>query len=63
MMSHPPNNLTQSYIANEIGNYFDKNNNETARLFAHAALGAASAYISGNSAASGALGAASGEAQ
>ncbi|MDD3774464.1 MAG: VENN motif pre-toxin domain-containing protein [Sulfurovaceae bacterium] len=61
-MSYPPNNLTQPYIANEIGNYFDKNNNETARLFAHAALGAASAYISGNDAASGALGAASGEA-
>ncbi|MDD5405602.1 MAG: hemagglutinin repeat-containing protein [Sulfurovaceae bacterium] len=57
-------NLTQPYIANEIGNYFDdpKNTNETARLFAHAALGAASAYISGNDAASGALGAASGEA-
>ncbi|MGW8170078.1 MAG: VENN motif pre-toxin domain-containing protein [Sulfurovaceae bacterium] len=57
-------NLTQPYIANEIGNYFDdpKNTNETARLLAHAALGAASAYISGNDATSGALGAASGEA-
>ncbi|MGW8170080.1 MAG: hemagglutinin repeat-containing protein, partial [Sulfurovaceae bacterium] len=57
-------NLTQPYIANEIGQYFNdpKNTNETARLFAHAALGAASAYISGNDATSGALGAASGEA-
>lgn len=35
-MSHLPNNLTQPYIANEIGNYFDNNTNETARLLAHA---------------------------
>lgn len=41
-MNDLPNNLTQSYIANEIGNYFDHNTNETARLLAHAALGATS---------------------
>ena len=65
-------NLTQPYLASAIGTYFDKlelqpdgtKNHEYApeRLLAHAAAGAAIAYLSGNNAASGATGAASGEA-
>ena len=65
-------NLTQPYLASAIGTYFDKlelqpdgtKNHEYApeRLLAHAAAGAAIAYLSGNNAASGATGAVSGEA-
>lgn len=56
-------NLTQPYIANQIGQYFDdpQNTNEAARALSHAALGAAVAYLSGNDATSGAAGAVTGE--
>ena len=56
-------NLTQPYIANQIGQYFDdpNNTNEAARALSHAALGAAVAYLSGNDATSGAAGAVTGE--
>jgi filamentous hemagglutinin len=58
------------YLAGEVGDYFDKlevKNGKTdeitaARLLAHAAVGAAVAYASGNNATSGAIGGVSGEA-
>ncbi|WP_037588105.1 VENN motif pre-toxin domain-containing protein, partial [Stenoxybacter acetivorans] len=55
------------YAANQIGQYFNGQEptaaNEAARILAHAALGAAAAYLSGgaDAAVSGAAGAASGE--
>ncbi len=65
-------NLTQPYLASAIGTYFDNlerqpdgtMNHEYApeRLLAHAAAGAAIAYLSGNNATAGATGAVSGEA-
>ena len=65
-------NLTQPYLASAIGTYFDNLERQPdgtmsheyapERLLAHAAAGAAIAYLSGNHAASGATGAASGEA-
>ena len=65
-------NLTQPYLASAIGTYFDNLERQPdgtmsheyapERLLAHAAAGAAIAYLSGNNAASGATGAVSGEA-
>ena len=65
-------NLTQPFLASAIGTYFDNLERQPdgtmsheyapERLLAHAAAGAAIAYLSGNHAASGATGAASGEA-
>ena len=66
-------NAAAPYLANQVGSYFDGLVNqakakgestdgiEAARALAHAATGAAIAYMSGNNAASGAVGAVSGE--
>ena len=66
-------NAAAPYLANQVGSYFDGLVNEAkakgestdgieaARALAHAATGAAVAYMSGNNATSGAVGAVSGE--
>ena len=66
-------NAAAPYLANQVGSYFDGLVNEAkakgesidgieaARALAHAATGAAIAYMSGNNATSGAVGAVSGE--
>ncbi|WP_037586252.1 VENN motif pre-toxin domain-containing protein, partial [Stenoxybacter acetivorans] len=66
-LSQAATGAAMPYAANQIGQYFNGQEptaaNEAARILAHAALGAAAAYLSGgaDAAVSGAAGAASGE--